>query len=486
MKLTGYILLLIMLTSSCQQSVESGTTIEVSESELRDKINGGIIGQFFGNLNGLVHENQYNEEPGNVLEYIPDLSNGAITDDDTDIEFMYIHHMLEYDQIFLPYDTILNLWIENLSTMIWCSNEYARKVMNLGIKPPYTGRILFNPWAIFNISGQFLCEQFALISPGMPQTAAKIGTHYTHVAVDGEPIQTTQLYDAMIACAFFEDDIKAVIDAGLNSIDPTSEIHSIVSNVIDLYQQNPQDWRATRLAIKEEYWNGEYGGPGGSNGYRIITAATIGSLLYGRGDFVESIRHGFNFGWDADNITAMTGTIIGVIKGEKWIREQGWIIKDSYINDRRAGLPAQMTIGEFAEMHVDLAKINIIANDGEEFDKDGEHFYRINIEQPEIVEEIPVPLHRHDELLSELKPAVLEGLRGDPTSQAAAVYLAVCLGIANEVEQDLSEGWKMAISSFMPYYEQLFAHGMWSQEARDYFKEVVINGNTAAEYPLVP
>ena len=76
--------------------------------------------------------------------------------------------------------------------------------MNLGIKPPYTGRTLFNPWAIFNISGQFLCEQFALISPGMPQTAAMIGTHYTHVAVDGEPIQTTQLYDAMIACAFFE------------------------------------------------------------------------------------------------------------------------------------------------------------------------------------------------------------------------------------------------------------------------------------------
>ena len=486
MKLTGHILLSLMLISSCQQSVETGTTIEVSESELRDKINGGIIGQFFGNLNGLVHENQYNEEPGNVLEYIPDLSNGAITDDDTDIEFVYIHHMLEYDQIFLPYDTILNLWIENLSTMIWCSNEYARKVMNLGIKPPYTGRILFNPWAIFNISGQFLCEQFALISPGMPQTAAKIGSHYTHVAVDGEPIQTTQLYDAMIACAFFENDIMAVIDAGLQSVDPASEIHSIVSNVIDLYHQNPQDWRATRLAIKEEYWNGEFGGLGGSNGYRIITAATIGSLLYGCGDFVESIRHGFNFGWDADNVTAMIGTIIGVINGEKWIREQGWIIKDSYINDRRPGLPAQMTIGEFAEMHLDLAKFNIISTGGEALDKDGERFYRIKTEKPAVVEKIPVPLHRHNELLSEFKPKILEGLKGDPSNQAAAVYLAFCLGIANEVEQDLSEEWKMAISSFMPYYEQLFAHGMWSQEARNYFNEVVINGETAAKYPLVP
>jgi hypothetical protein len=486
MKLAGYFLLSFILICACQQSDEEEMDIEISESELRDKINGGVIGQFFGNLNGLEHENKYNEEPGNVHEYIPDLSDGARTDDDTDIEFMYIHHMLEYDQILLPYDTIYNLWIENLSTMIWCSNEYARKVMNLGIKPPYTGRILFNPWAVFNISGQFLCEQFALISPGMPQTAGKIGTHYTHVAVDGEPIQTTQLFDAMIASAFFEDDIMAVIDAGLRSVDPASEIHYIVSNVIEWYHQNPQDWRATRLAIKEKYWNGEFGGPGGSNGYRVITAATIGSLLYGQGDFVESIRHGFNYGWDADNITAMIGTIIGVIKGEKWIREQGWIIKDLYINDRRPGLPTQMTIGEFAEMHLDLAKTNIISNGGELFERDGENFYRIKIEKPSVVEEIPDPVHRHEELLTEFKPAVLEGLRGDSTSQAAAVYLAVCLGIAGEVEQDMMEEWGKAISSFMPYYKQLFEHGMWSQEARDYFKAVVINGKSAAESPLIP
>jgi hypothetical protein len=486
MKLPGYILLSLLLICSCQKSDKKEMVIEISESDLRDKINGGIIGQFFGNLNGLQHENKYNEEPGNVLKYIPDLSDGARTDDDTDIEFVYIHHMLEYDQILLPYDTIYNLWIENLSTMIWCSNEYARKVMNLGIKPPYTGRILLNPWAVFNISGQFLCEQFALISPGMPRTAGKIGTHYTHVAVDGEPIQTTQLYDAMIASAFFEDDILAVIEAGLRSVDPASEIHSIVSNVIKWYNQNPGDWRATRLAIKENYWNGEFGGPGGSNGYRVITAATIGSLLYGQGDFVESIRHGFNFGWDADNIAAMIGTIMGVIKGEEWIREQGWTIKDVYINDRRPGLPTHLTIGEFAEMHLDLAKTNVIKNGGEHFERKGESYYRIKKEKPSVGEVIPVPLHRHEELLTEFKPAVFEGLKGDSTCQAAAVYLAVCFGIANEVEQNMSEEWEMAISSFMPYYEQLFAHGMWSQEAREYFKAVLINGESAAKYSLIP
>lgn len=469
MKQLPILLLLVLGAVSCQQSTEKALTREMSESELRNKINGGIIGQFFGNLNGLIHENKYNENPGNVQVYVPDLSEGAHTDDDTDIEFVYIHHMLEYDQILMPYDTIYNLWIENLSSMVWCSNEYARWIMNLGIKPPYTGRVLLNPWAGFNISGQFLCEQFALISPGMPQTAATIGTHYTHVAVDGEPVQTTQLYDAMIASAFFESDIMNIIEVGLSSIDPESEIHKIVSDVVQWHEIYPNDWQATRKAIKESYWNGEFGGPGGSNGYRTITAATIGALLYGQGDFVESIRYGFNFGWDADNTAAMIGTILGVIKGEKWIREQGWIIKDQYVNDRRPGLPLEMSIGEFAEMHMKLAKVNILANGGKEFSKSGELFYRIPIQYPAVVEYLPKPLHRREELILEFKPSIMSGLNGDSTAQAKAVYLAVCLGIAPEVKQEVPEDWEVALSSFSPYFEQLFKHGMWSQEARDYF-----------------
>ena len=40
--------------------------------------------------------------------------------------------------------------------------------------------------------------------------------------------------------------------------------------------------------------------------------------------------------------------------------------------------------------------------------------------------------------------------------------------------------------TFMPYYKQLFENSMWSQEARDYFKAMVINGESAAEYPLIP
>jgi hypothetical protein len=479
---------LISLIVSCFLAINffqnvNGESGEITAEILRDKINGGIIGQFFGNLNGLVHENKYTDEPGNVIEYTPDLSNGAFTDDDTDIEFVYIYHMLKSGRYILPYNEIHELWIENINDKIWCSNRYARYLMDIGIQPPYTGRIAFNPWAVFNISGQFLCEQFALISPGMPQTAAKIGIHYTHVAVDGEPIQTTQLYDAMIATAFFEKDHSEVIKAGLAAVDPNSEIHDIVSKVTTWYQSHPEDWRATRKSIKEEYWNGEYGGPGGSNGYRIITAATIASILHGEGNFVESIRHAFNFGWDADNVAAMVGTIMGVLKGEKWIRAQGWNIKDEYKNNRRPGLPSDLTITEFADMHYQIARMVILENGGEELELNGKPGFRINIEEPANIEDLPSPIHRIDELRTRFWPVILTDLSGDSIQMARAVYTTICLDLVMEINTERSKDWFAAIKALQPYYIALFGDEQWPNQVKEYFNDVIYNKNTK---PICP
>jgi len=452
-------------------------TIEISADDLKDKIYGGIIGQFFGNLNGLEHENKYTDEPGNVTEYIPDLSDGAFTDDDTDIEFVYIYHMLKTGETMLSYSQIRDLWIENINEHIWCANRYARKLMDIGFDPPYTGRIAYNPWSVFNISGQFLCEQFALISPGMPQTAARIGTHYTHVAVDGEPIQTTQLYTAMISTAFFEYDYIKVIYAGLSAVDPKSEIHKIVSNVIAWYEANPDDWRATRSLIKETYWSGTFDGPGGTNGYRIITSATIASILYGKGDFVEAIRHAFNFGWDADNTAAMVGTIMGIIKGESWIKAQGWNIKDEFRNTRRPGLPANLTITDFAGMHFELAKGIILENGGKQVDKNGKIVYRIFVEKPKNIESLPDPLNRIDELQDEWLPLILKDITGNPIQKARAVYATVCLDLVNEISSVNPENWNNALDEIKPYYNALIEDELWDPRVKEYFYEVIYNGN---------
>ncbi len=138
-----------------------------------DKIRGGLLGQILGNLNGLKHEMRYVDEPGDVKNYIPRLPDGSWTDDDTDFEWVYIVEMQKKRNAFLSNEQITQLWHERINDRIWCSNRFARYLMDIGIEPPYTGYSVFNPWAEFNISGQFLSETFGLIAPGMPQTAAK-------------------------------------------------------------------------------------------------------------------------------------------------------------------------------------------------------------------------------------------------------------------------------------------------------------------------
>ncbi|RPI46430.1 MAG: ADP-ribosylglycohydrolase family protein, partial [Bacteroidetes bacterium] len=445
----------------------------ISGARLRDRITGGILGQFFGNLNGLEHENRYTVEPGNVAEYIPDLSGGAYTDDDTDIEFVYLYHMRETGRYLLPYEEVCQLWKNHINDKIWCSNRYARNMMDLGIPPPFTGRIALNPWAGFNISGQFLCEQFALVAPGMPQTAARMGIHYTHVAIDGEPAQATQLFTAMISTAFFEESIPGLVAAGLKAVDPASEIHGIVSKVLGWYNAHPDDWKDTRESISDTFWNGEFGGPGGTNGYRVTTAATIAALLHGKGDFVEALRMAFNFGWDADNVAATVGTIMGVLRGEEWIRAQGWKIRDRYVNDRRPGLPDEMTIMAFADMHCELAVRVILQNGGRKAGTPEGPGFLIRVQEPVNIERLPLQLDRTEELRDQLMPVIREGLEGDSLHMAKSVYYAVCLGLADVFATESPQRWQPALEAFKPYYLILCGEEQWSPAARAGFRDAV-------------
>ncbi|MHC4604337.1 MAG: ADP-ribosylglycohydrolase family protein, partial [Planctomycetota bacterium] len=322
-------------------------SVQLSADTLADKIHGGLLGQVLGNLNGLKHEMKYINKPGSVEHYTPALPDGARTDDDTDLEWVYIVAMQRSGTIFIPPQSISSLWKSHINHHIWCSNNYARQLMDIDIDPPLTGCIALNPWAEFNISGQFLCESFGLIAPAMPQTAARIGLHYTHVGIEGEPAQTTQLFTTMIASAFITDDMENILNAGFSAVDPESQIRPIVADVRRWHRKHPLDWRTTRRLVRQKY-SRHNGAMRDKNGYELNTAATIAALLYGQGDFVETLRTAFNFGWDADNNAATAATIVGVIKGHKWMQKQGWNIQDRYRNTTRESMPKDETISSFA------------------------------------------------------------------------------------------------------------------------------------------
>jgi len=443
--------LLVLPASLDARAAEAGGFLTISEGDLRDRIHGGFLAQVLGNLNGLPHEMKYIHEPGRVEQYAPALPEGARTDDDTDLEWVYISEMARADA-FVSAPRIRQLWQRHINRSIWCANLYARQLMDLGIEPPLTGRIAINPWSEFNISGQFICESFGLSTPAMPQTASRIGLHYTHVTIDGEPAQATQLFCTLIAVAFVETDLQKILDAGAAAMDPESVIARILREVRAWHreQPNPGDWRTTRQRIKDRYQR--HGGEmRDKNGYELNTASTLAALLYGQGDLAETLRLAFNFGWDCDNNAATAATIVGVQRGRKWIDRQGWNLREPYRNTTRDHMPDDETLSGFADKIVDVARAVILRNGGTESLVNGEKAYRIRVETPANLEPLPRPLDRMAELKAVLSPEVDRDLSGDEQSRARAAYLALCLGEAGQRRRDQAEDWARAVEALQRY-----------------------------------
>ncbi len=428
-------------------------TVAIPAEVLEDKIRGGFLGQVLGDLNGLRHEMKYIAEPGNVQEYTPALPDGAWTDDDTDVEWPYLLEIQKSGEVMLPYPRIAEVWRKHINRRIWCSHLYLRQILDLGIDPPLTGRVEVNPWADFNLSGQFVSETWGLISPGMPQTAARIGIHYTHVSIDGEAIQSTQMVDAMIATAFQTSDIEHILDAGAAAVDPRSVMSRIISDVRRWARENPKDWRATRRLTKEKYCR--YGGQDmrDRNGVWLNGASTLSALLYGGGNFVETVRHAFNFGWDADNNAAASGTIVGVIQGNRRLMAQGWNIKDEYRNTSRDEMPENETITSYGTRLVAVAGSNIIRQGGSRSMTNGKAVYRIPVERAANVEALPDPETQHAGLRAQFRKQVEAGVASGSSARekARAAYLGICLDFAGEMQQKHPQQWAEAIQALSGY-----------------------------------
>ena len=435
------------------QPYVSNPFIELSADTLRDKVRGGLLGQILGNLNGLKHENKYINEPGNIEAYIPALPEGAWTDDDTDFEWVYIVEMQRANDICLSPQCIADLWKGRINKRLWCANQYARQLMDLGLTPPLTGTSALNPWADFNISGQFLCETFGLLAPGMTQTAARIGLNYTSVAIDLEPAQTTQLFTAMIATAFVTDDLEKILDAGVNSLDPHSAVRQIIRDVRDWHRRYRCEWRTTRRLMKEKYTR-HNGTVRDYNGYELNTGVTVAAFLYGEGDFVKTLLSAFNFGWDCDNSAATAGTIVGVIKGYRWMMSQGWQIVDRYRNTTRENMPNDETITSFADRIIDLAERVIVAQGGRRIYVNGKPVYHIILETPASVIPLPDPAEQITAMRSGMKSEIETGIISGNTAEerARAAYLAICLDLAEPLRKKYPAHWAESLDALNGYW----------------------------------
>ena len=191
-----------------------------------------------------------------------------------------------------------------------------------GIPAPRSGSKEQNGSAVAEqIGGQIFIDTWGLVTPGNPDLAAKYAREAASVTHDGSGVCGGIFVAVCVSYSFVEKDIKKIIHKGLSYIPEECEYAKVVLDVIRFYDSSPGSWRECFKYIYENYGYDKY--PGNCH---IIpnTAVMILALLYGEGDFSDTLNICDMCGWDTDCNVGNVATIMGVRNGLSGIDYHKW------------------------------------------------------------------------------------------------------------------------------------------------------------------
>ncbi len=353
----------ILLLVSCEgeqsgQLASEGYQV-LSAEQYHNKVYGAWQATLVANHTGLVHEGRYLAQPSTADSIELVLLDKWSTDDDTAVEWVDLH-ILETHGLEPSYSQIRDEWLDHLNFDIWNSALRARELMDEGILPPETGSEALNPVGAWSIGAQLQTELFGMIAPGMPEEAARRAAYFGRVTNSGPAIEASRFYAILYALAFFEEDIPTLITAAQSHLPAEGEIYSITADVQSWHEQYPNDWRLTRKLIRDKYdtdpmWWAS----------RVNFASTVMALLYGRGDFMETITIAGLAGWDADNNMTTSAGLLGIIHGFDNLPKPIRTASQIYYNEDVTGdLPDKQTVAEIVERTQVLAEQAIVQAGG--------------------------------------------------------------------------------------------------------------------------
>jgi hypothetical protein len=320
------LLLALCLATGCRREpAPAPQTREISLEVLQDKIRGGWAGQMIGVSYGGPTEFRWRSEiiPEEKLpEWKPEMIEGALDQDDIYVDMTFAQVLQEKG---------LDATTEDFGEMfkksqyrLWHANLAARRALRRGVPASESGTPKYNIHAN-DIDFQIESDFVGLMCPGMPQSAIDYAMRAGRVMNYGDGIYGGVFVSCMYAAAFFESDPRRIVEAGLACLPQESPYAKVIADTLRFARENPNDWvRAWQLL--EEKWNRRDPCPGGALTPFNIDAKLNGAyialgLLYGRGDFEQTIKIATRCGQDSDCNPSNAAGILGVVLGYEKIPE---------------------------------------------------------------------------------------------------------------------------------------------------------------------
>lgn len=349
----------------------------LSLPEYRRRLAGCWIGKNVGGTLGMPME--WNRQENDVIYYTHEMTGEPLPNDDLDIQILWL---IALEDQGLSLDCkVLGQYFNEL--MIFTHAEYGTAKTNLraGLQPPVSGT---HNNDFKDSCGSFIrSEIWACLFPGHPQRAAEYA--FQDAVVDhgnGEGVYAEVFVAAMESAAFFETDVRRLVEIGLSYIPASCAVARAARRAIECVEAG-MDRRAARKVMLEEwighiewhyispedeaagYKEGKMGWDVPSNLFIVVY-----SLLRCAGNFDDSILTAVSFGEDTDCTAGTIAALYGLMHGvdcidKKWIEPIGRGIKTISLDPFRLAGRIPATIDE---MSARVEKLFLAAR--EQFDLD--------------------------------------------------------------------------------------------------------------------
>lgn len=298
--------------------------IYLDEATLRDKIAGSWVAQMVGVSWAAPTEFKYNGTimPESAIpKWVGTTVNDAFGQDDLYVEIPFLDAMKKHGtdatlEEIAPY-------FENTEFMLWHANYLARVNLQNGIDPSLAGSYLYNYHAD-DIDWQIEADFLGNIFPGLISVANDRAFDIGHMICYGDGAYGGVFISAMHAAAMVYDDLDSVIRIGIESIPEGTEFRALLDDVVNVYEGG-KSWTECWKEI-ETKWGTDDKCPELQNALNIDAKINAGyiliGLLWGEGDFEETIKISMRCGQDSDCNPSSAAAVLGTLYGLEGIPEK--------------------------------------------------------------------------------------------------------------------------------------------------------------------
>lgn len=287
--------------------------LKFSKTYLKDRIYACWLGKNIGGTMGTPYEGNREMQDISGFSSPPGV---VLPNDDLDLQLVWLKAMDDLGPEGIDAKVLAEYWLSYIGPN-W--NEYGVGKSNLreGLLPPLSGEVNNEEWKHSN-GAWIRTEIWACLFPGQPDKA--IAYAFEDACVDhgfGEGTYAAIFIAAIESAAFVVHDIQDLIDIGLSKIPEDCQVARSVRLVREGFEKGV-DWKKVRNDLVEDSSDlGWFQAPAN-------VAFVILGLLYGKGDFKQSMILAINCGDDTDCTGATIGALMGIIKGGKGIPED-WL-----------------------------------------------------------------------------------------------------------------------------------------------------------------